>query len=69
MLKKALFLFVIASLPFAVCPQQVGSSDSNSDSDKLEKSAVELLQETAAEVEGLRLIENREVFGKVVVTP
>src|SRR4051812_8029590 len=62
MLKKAFLLLVITSLPYASWPQQLGSNDSNSDSEKLEKSAVELLQETAAEVDGLRLIENRISF-------
>lgn len=62
MTKKAILLLVISLLPFTVLPQQIATNDTNSEADKLEKSAVELLQETAAEVEGLRLIENRISF-------
>ena len=62
MTKKALLLLVISLLPLTALPQQIAITDTNTETDKLEKSAVELLEETKAEVDGLRLIENRISF-------
>ena len=62
MTKKALLLLVISLLPLTALPQQIAVTNTNTETDKLEKSAVELLEETKAEVDGLRLIENRISF-------
>jgi hypothetical protein len=61
--RKAILIAAFVSImPLSLLSQQLTSTENNDDADKLEKSAVELLQETQAEVEGLRLAENRISF-------
>jgi hypothetical protein len=62
MLKKATLAAALSLMPIVVFSQQIATTDQTSDADALEKSSVEFLRETRAEVEGLRLAENRISF-------
>lgn len=62
MFKKAILAAAMTLLPLTALAQQIATPGQTEEADKLEKASVEFLRDTQAEVEGLRLIENRISF-------
>ena len=55
MLKNSMLAAALLLMPLTIFPQQIATADQSDDADKLEKASVELLRDTRAEIEGLRL--------------
>lgn len=62
MLHKLILVAAILFIPVAASPQNLLPTDRTEQDEKLEQAAVEMLRETQAETEGLRLVENRISF-------